>query len=153
MIQPNLRMLFYFVHRISFYLPDRNDSRVGQATPRLFSTHRRWGSLVVLSDCIAKSSRFRPGVVTGLEKIRCRSASTTAATCGITDVAASMPAPDTDVRKDLSMCRLLNLGFSIALTSYATSLFDSASRTNFQFAFQLTETTGAPAHHATKSLW
>ena len=146
-------MLFYFGHRISFNLPDRDEPRVGLATPRLSSTHRRWGSKVVPGDCIAKSSRFPSCDVTGLEKIRCYSTSTTAATCRITQVAASMSAPTTDVLEPLSRRRVLNLGFSRALASYSTPLFDSACRTYFQASFQLPKTTVATAHHLTNSAW
>lgn len=146
-------MLFYFGHRISFYLPDRDEPRVGLATPRLSSTHRRWGSKIVFDDCIGKSSRFPSCDVTGLEKIRCCSTSTTATPCWITEIAASMSAPDTDVLEAFSLRRFLNLGFSTALASHTTPLFDSARRTYFQAMFQLPETTVATAHHATNSAW
>lgn len=146
-------MLFYFGHRISFNLPDRDEPRVGLATPRLSSTHRRWGSKVVVNDCVVKSSRFPSCDVTGLEKIRCCSTSTAAATCGVTQIATAMSAPTTDVLKPLSMRRLPDLGFRAALTSHTTPLFDSATRTNFQAIFQLPKTAGAPAHHATNSAW
>lgn len=62
-------MLMKFVHRISFNLPDRDNPRVGLATPRLSSTHREWGSLVIFRQCAEIGLISAMTIVTELRRL------------------------------------------------------------------------------------